>query len=258
MRSGSRLSAIGGTADEPLTATEPPYFTTAESQTHRERLRDGFDPRPNFTRATLDALVSELRVARRAHRDSQGDVLSLGAYRGELRRAIHHMKYRNARWIAVYFGRALAAAARESFLVAAQDATPNASRESFACNVEWRAHVVTWAPTTSRRIAMRGVDQSALIASAFARTLHIRCVRTLRRVDDHTQTGSSRELRKRGPQFVVRQRAVRGKRVIVIDDVMTTGTTLARACDALLAAGALEVRCVVIAHVRAGHPTRVG
>jgi predicted amidophosphoribosyltransferase len=105
---------------------------------------------------------------------------------------------------------------------------------------------------------MRGVDQSALIASAFARTLHIRCVRTLRRVDDHTQTGSSRELRKRGPQFVVRQRAVRGKRVIVIDDVMTTGTTLARACDALLAAGALEVRCAVIAHVRAGHPTRVG
>jgi ComF family protein len=243
MRSAKRSSAIGGTAPAPLTATEPPYFTRAESRRHHAPSRDGFDPRPNFTRATLDELVDELRSD---HSDMH-DVLSLGAYRGELRRAIHHMKYRNARWIAAYFGRALAAASREADAAAA--AAPDVQRQT---------HIVTWAPTTRRRISMRGHDQSAIIASAFARKMRVRCVRTLRRVDDNTQTGSTRESRKRGPQFVARSRAVRGRRVTLIDDVMTTGSTLARARDALLAAGALEVRCAVIAHVRARHPSRVG
>ena len=183
----------------------------------------------------LDALVDELRSGH----STTHDVLSLGAYRGELRRAIHHMKYRNARWIAAYFGRALADAAREAATLQ-------------------QSHIVTWAPTTRRRINMRGHDQSAIIASAFARTLRIRCVRTLRRVDNNTQTGSTRESRKRGPQFVARARAVRGRRVVLVDDVTTTGTTLARARDALLAVGALEVRCAVVAHVRARHPSRVG
>jgi ComF family protein len=252
MRSAKRSSAIGGTAPAPLTATEPPYFTRAESQQHHAPSHDGFDPRPNFTRATLDELVDELRSARVSsaaaldvHTDVH-DVLSLGAYRGELRRAIHHMKYRNARWIAAYFGRALADALREADAAAAG---PAAQRQT---------HIVTWAPTTRRRISMRGHDQSAIIASAFARKMRIRCVRTLRRVDDNTQTGSTRESRKRGPQFVARSRAVRGRRVILIDDVMTTGSTLARARDALLVAGALEVRCAVIAHVRARHPSRIG
>lgn len=233
MRSGSRVNDIGGTADDPLTATEPPYFTRA-----------GFDPRPNFTRAMLDDLVAALPAAR-----YDGNVLSLGAYRGELRRAIHHMKYRNARWIAAYFGKSLAAA---------HSAAVGAAHCTVARSDLLRPQLVTWAPTTSRRIRTRGHDQSGVIASAFARSLRVRCVRTLRRIDHNTQTGSTRESRKRGPQFVVRARVVRGRTIVLIDDVTTTGTTLVRARDALLAAGALEVRCAVIAHVRARHPSRVG
>jgi len=255
MRSTRRSSAIGGTADDPLTATEPPYFT----------------------RRTLDCLVDQLRVVRRSqlgthgahdahddthvgtlgthggvmHRHAHHDVLSLGAYRGELRRAIHHMKYRNARWIAAYFGRALAAMVRET--TEQHTATTDTSADA-----AWRPHIVTWAPTTARRLRLRGHDQSAIIASSYARATRIRCVRVLRRIDDNTQTGSTREVRKRGLQFVVRARVVRGRSILLIDDVMTTGTTLARARDALLAAGAHEVRCAVVAHVRARHPSRVG
>jgi hypothetical protein len=40
------------------------------------------------------------------------EVLSLGAYRGDLRLAIHQMKFRNARWIAARFGRNLGEVAR--------------------------------------------------------------------------------------------------------------------------------------------------
>lgn len=166
-------------------------------------------------------------------------VVALGVYRGELRRAIHAMKFRNCRWIAVRFGRNLAPAVA-------------------ATNPGWRPDIVTWAPTTSRRVRLRGHDQSAIIAGALARRMRIHRVRVLRRIDNHTQTGASRALRQRGPQFVVRRGAVRDRTVLLVDDVMTTGTTLARARAALLAAGAREVRCVVIARVKARVSPQVG
>jgi ComF family protein len=166
-------------------------------------------------------------------------VVALGVYRGELRRAIHAMKFRNCRWIAVRFGRNLAPAVA-------------------ATNPHWRPDIVTWAPTTSRRIRLRGHDQSAIIAGALARRMRTRRLRVLRRIDSHTQTGASRTMRQRGPQFVVRRGAVRGRAVLLVDDVMTTGTTLTRARTVLLAAGASEVRCVVIARVRGRVSPQVG
>lgn len=160
-------------------------------------------------------------------------VAALGEYRGELRRAIHAMKFRNARWIAVRFGRHLARAVGETI------------------------DVVTYAPTTNLRLRRRGHDQSALIASSVARTLRVRHVRTLRRVDSRVQTGASRAQRMHGPRYVVRRRAVRGRTVLLVDDVLTTGSTLRHAREALLQAGAREVRCAVVAYVKAPPLSRV-
>jgi ComF family protein len=155
-------------------------------------------------------------------------VVALGVYRGELRRAIHAMKFRNCRWIAVRFGRNLAPAV-------------------VATNPDWRPDIVTWAPTTSRRVQLRGHDQSAIIAGALARRMRLRRVRVLRRIDNHMQTGASRAMRQRGPQFVVRRGAVRGRAVLLVDDVMTTGATLSACCRALLDAGAATVDVAVVA-----------
>ena len=166
-------------------------------------------------------------------------MLALGVYRGELRRAIHAMKFRNCRWIAARFGRNLARVVQDH-------------------DAHWRPDIVTWAPTTPRRIRRRGHDQSFIIASSLARHLRVRRVRVLRRLDDRAQTGASRGARQRGPQFAVRSHAVQGRAILLVDDVMTTGTTLLRAREALIAAGALEVRCAVIAHVKARISTRVG
>lgn len=231
MRSTSRSVAIGGIADEPLTGTEPPYFTGS----HAQRM-------PNFTRRDIDALCGQPSVlhSRNAGLHTPGAlshsppatvVLSLGEYRGELRRAIHLMKFRNARWITARFGRNLGRAVHERF-------------------DDWRPDFVTWAPTTKRRMRRRGHDQSSIVAANAARSLGVRRVRCLRRIDDRTQTGATRQERRRGPSYVVRDSAVRGKRVLLVDDVMTTGTTLARARAALLSGGAVDVRCAVVAHVR--------
>jgi ComF family protein len=188
----------------------------------------------HFTRHDIDRLGADAIVV-----DWPLSVLSLGAYRGELRQAVHAMKFRNRRWIAANFGRLLARAVAHQFGV-------------------WRPDIVTWAPTTVRRVRVRGHDQSALIAAALARSLDVRCVRTLRRTDDRTQTGAAREMRRHGPRYKIRHSALRGRRVLLVDDVMTTGTTLMHAREALLSAGALEVRCAVIAHVKTRDGRGVG
>ena len=225
MRCTRRSVDMGGNTDEPPPATEPPYSTMRNAPVDTGPSRRDID---RIVEQAGDTVVS-----------TSPFVVSLGVYRAELRQVVHAMKFRNRRWIATAFGRHIAVVVGRRF-------------------VEWTPDIVTWAPTTARRIRLRGHDQSALIAAAAARSMRVRCVRTLRRTDDRTQTGSPRIVRERGPRYVVRGGAVRRKRVLLIDDVMTTGTTIMKACDALRAAGAHDVRCAVVAHVKApGHP-RVG
>lgn len=106
--------------------------------------------------------------------------------------------------------------------------------------------VVTWAPTSAARRRARGFDQAELLARAVARNLGLPCRRLLVR-EGHAppQTGRSRVQRLEGPSF----RALRPlrQRVLVVDDVVTTGSTLGRAVEALQAAGAPVVMAVAAA-----------
>ena len=107
--------------------------------------------------------------------------------------------------------------------------------------------VVTWAPTTPRRRRSRGYDQSELVARAVARRLGRPCRRLLRRAEGPAQTGRSAAERWSAPAFSARS-VVSGGRVLLVDDVVTTGATVARAGGALRAAGA--ERIVVLALAR--------
>lgn len=107
--------------------------------------------------------------------------------------------------------------------------------------------LVTWAPTSGHRIRSRGYDQAELIARHVAALLGMPGCDTLRRVDRRgPQTGRTRSDRQDGPRFVARPR-VRGRHVVVLDDVITTGATLAAADHALRAAGAALVTTVGVA-----------
>lgn len=107
------------------------------------------------------------------------------------------------------------------------------------------ADLVTWCPASRSRRRQRGFDQSELLARAVAHRLGLPCRATLRRLDRSSQTAKGRSARLAGPKLVARRRLRAAPRVLLVDDVTTTGATLGRAAQALRAAGAAEVHGLV-------------
>jgi len=112
--------------------------------------------------------------------------------------------------------------------------------------------VVTWAPTSARRVRGRGYDQAEVIARAVARQLGVPCRRLLYRAHGAPQTGKSRSDRLVGPSFRARTPR-RGLAVLVVDDVVTTGATLRTAAQALRAAGVAHVELAAATSAQLRH-----
>jgi ComF family protein len=105
-------------------------------------------------------------------------------------------------------------------------------------------------PLHARKLRERGFNQSALLARPVARALGVTLdTASLRRVrPTEEQAGLTRQRRVENVRgaFSAR-RSVAGERVLLIDDVRTTGATLEAAADALRAAGCREVRTLALA-----------
>jgi predicted amidophosphoribosyltransferase len=154
---------------------------------------------------------------------------ALLSYEGAGRALVTGLKYRNLRAVLARLAAALAALVDPTLLDA-----------------------VTWAPTTRARRQERGFDQAELLARALAAATALPCRSLLRRGPGSPQTGRSRAERRAGPVFAPRARAP--TRVLLVDDVQTTGATLAAAARALRAAGALEVWALTLAQTQPRRP----
>lgn len=213
------------------------------------------------------ACVEALESPEPATVDGADSVALLFSHDGVGREFIHALKYRGERAIARWLGESLAlahlAAVRsgrrgELISIASAGAGPapvGSAALGRASAVPASAgtppiDAVTWAPTTDAHRRARGFDQAETLARATATALRVRPARLLRRIGSAVQSGAGRAERLAGPRFQGRRLAA-GRRVLLVDDVLTTGATLRSAVAVLLDAGAAAVH--VAACARRGH-----
>jgi predicted amidophosphoribosyltransferase len=106
--------------------------------------------------------------------------------------------------------------------------------------------LVTWVPASRARLRSQGVDHGELLAVSVARALATPVVSCLVRGPGPAQTGLAAHARRDGPHLQPIGRTD-GANVLVVDDVATTGGTLAAAARALRSSGADAVFAVTIA-----------
>jgi len=115
-----------------------------------------------------------------------------------------------------------------------------------------RYDLITWAPVSARRKKKRGYDQAMLLAYATALELEDVAVETLVKTRDIPAQstlagGDARRANVSGVYMASDPELIDGKRILLIDDIITTGSTLSECARTLLMAGAEEVMCAVIA-----------
>jgi ComF family protein len=106
-------------------------------------------------------------------------------------------------------------------------------------------------PLHPRRLADRGYNQAALLAVTVARALGAPLVtQALRRIRDtpnQASQGRAPRLANVRGAFLAVPSLIRGRRVLLVDDVRTTGATLSACREGLQAAGARHVSALVLA-----------
>jgi ComF family protein len=110
--------------------------------------------------------------------------------------------------------------------------------------------VVCAVPMTARAVRNRGYNQAELLAKHAAQELGLTYCEGLKKIretaEQHRLTGSDRKNNVKGA-FAADAGAVAGKRVLLIDDVVTTGATLSECAVTLYRAGAAAVFCAAVA-----------
>lgn len=115
--------------------------------------------------------------------------------------------------------------------------------------------LLTWIPISRLRKFRRGYDQAELLAKAVGRELGMETTAVLKKVRNNRQQSKIHDAAMRranvlGVYHVTDAEAVRGKRILLLDDIFTTGATASEAARVLLTAGVKEVHCAAVAASR--------
>lgn len=111
------------------------------------------------------------------------------------------------------------------------------------------AQGVAFVPATGAALSRRGFDHGAAIARVVASRLQLPLLDPIRRAAARDQRSLGREARAANVAGTFAVTGTLGGRVLLCDDVFTTGATLDAAAESLLEAGAQAVRCAAVARV---------
>jgi len=161
--------------------------------------------------------------------------VAYGPYEGSLRDLIHLFKYQQVKPAAPLLARFLQQALASTLLPAELLVVP--------------------VPLAKSKRRDRGFNQAETIAAAFVRRqrsarIELNTGSLVRTRDTASQTGLTRHQRRlnlRGAFAVIHPERIRGKTILLVDDVMTTGTTAGECTRVLLRAGAKQVFVATVA-----------
>jgi ComF family protein len=155
-------------------------------------------------------------------------IRSAAEFSGPLRKALHAFKYDSDRSLAAQL---------------VQLAYPHWSLPT------WEFDLLIPVPLGRIRERMRGYNQSLLLANALSQKVNIPvdagCLARVR--ETQTQVGLSYGARKQNMANAFHASSVKGKRVLLVDDVCTTGATLLSCAEALAQAGAERIGALTLA-----------
>lgn len=189
---------------------------------------------PNGTEGICDCCAKELLRADPIEKTGEffADCIAAFAYKDLVRDSILRYKFYGRQEYAAIYAPLLAARIRERF--------------------DGRFDVISWVPVSARRRRKRGYDQAQLLAEQTAKVLNVPAAAMLKK-SRHTPAQSTlreaagRKANVLGAYHVCARQAPAGLRVLLIDDVVTTGATLSECSRVLLTAGAKEVVCAAFA-----------
>ena len=153
-------------------------------------------------------------------------------YRDNVRRSIIRYKFYGKRNYHVSFGRFLAMRILNEGLE--------------------QPDILTWVPVSAGRKRKRGYDQVELLARSVGKELGLEPVASLKKIrnvkpQSRLHDESARRANILGAYCVRDGDFVAGKRILLLDDVITTGSTVSECAKTLLLAGAKEVYCAALA-----------
>jgi ComF family protein len=149
-----------------------------------------------------------------------------------LQHVVHQLKYANNREAGIYLGERFGIALRQASWIGEID-------------------LIVPVPLHKRRLQERGYNQSVLLAEGLSRKLNIPCAPNalVRNRQTESQTKKSREerLKNMAAAFSVTDpEKLKGKHILLIDDVLTTGATIESCALALLAIEGVRVSVATI------------
>jgi ComF family protein len=158
----------------------------------------------------------------------------LGPYEGLLRELILKIKHEHGEGLAEVLGQLWAQCLEDKLRAERPDVV-------IPVPLHWRKHL------------QRGYNQSQILARALARQLGVTCrARWLRRIrSTPQQTGQTASVRRENVRGAFRARQglkLEGKTILLVDDVLTTGSTASEAARALRTARPARIIVAVLAH----------
>ena len=121
--------------------------------------------------------------------------------------------------------------------------------------IDSQVDIISWVPLSSQRLRKRGYDQAQLLAQAVSAHLGIECIPTLKKIRNISPQSLAGDAAKRkanisGAYAVIDKEQIEGKRILLIDDIVTTGSTFSECARVLGMNGAERVYCAAAARKR--------